>query len=162
MIPRSEKKVTVGLSCPLAIELSVRTLKRLTAHVISRSADSILAQTNLYIRSYGEDIVITVSEAGPNACSIRIQSESRVKTTIVDWGAGAKTVERIAEEIASGVAGFRASVESGSVCPTCGQDMNPESQFCPNDGTAISRSCTRCSHVSPPNARFCTACGAKL
>ena len=58
-----------------------------------------------------------------------------------------------------------APAQSASTCTACGAPLHG-SKFCPGCGTRASapaeRTCAACGHLSPPSARFCEDCGAKL
>src|SRR6266568_4604857 len=47
-------------------------------------------------------------------------------------------------------------------CPTCAAANPPEARFCTSCGASLARSCPSCGAESPPQARFCMSCGAVL
>src|SRR6266568_3656764 len=47
-------------------------------------------------------------------------------------------------------------------CPTCAAANPPEARFCTSCGASLARSCPSCGAESPPQARFCMSCGATL
>ena len=57
--------------------------------------------------------------------------------------------------------------ESGigeKICPNCGGENSPDSQFCMECGTALKNSkiCPKCGTVAQSGDMFCAECGTKL
>ena len=50
----------------------------------------------------------------------------------------------------------------GALCPKCGQKVQPGTQFCPRDGTPITRGCPSCGQHNAPANRFCSKCGVSF
>ena len=51
---------------------------------------------------------------------------------------------------------------SGSVCPSCGQAVQPGAKFCMNCGAKLAAVCPSCGQPIQPGAKFCMFCGQKL
>jgi len=48
------------------------------------------------------------------------------------------------------------------ICPSCGRDNPPASNFCLDCGTPLSSACSRCGNELPAGSRFCNACGTPV
>jgi hypothetical protein len=55
-------------------------------------------------------------------------------------------------------------IAEGLVCPKCRSKLAPGTDYCPIDGTRITRECPnpQCQHSNKPNAIYCVKCGTTM
>jgi hypothetical protein len=74
-----------------------------------------------------------------------------------------KALLKLAEALQS-VAEDWVAIRDGLMCPKCLRKLEAGTQFCPHDGTPITRACPNpdCGRPNPLQAKFCPACGTQL
>lgn len=80
---------------------------------------------------------------------------------------GIGAASRINEEIEARVTRIRAAgdgrkIAGGNACPTCAAPVPPDAAFCSGCGAALGTRCDACSAVVSADDRFCFQCGAAL
>lgn len=71
--------------------------------------------------------------------------------------------ERVSRRPASGAAPRAATVDGATVaCPSCGEDVRADAQFCTHCGHSLTFTCPECGTSVEPDDQFCSECGAAL
>lgn len=74
-------------------------------------------------------------------------------------------VRTVARSVSAGIVQGMASANGAGAalaCPQCGGQNPPDSQFCQQCGSAMSKLCKGCNQVNDRTARFCHHCGKPL
>jgi hypothetical protein len=89
-----EKTFTVDGSPDDLMELVVRALGDMSCNRFQRNGTSVTARTMFNWRSLGEIMTVALSEAGGGETRVVVESRSKLKTVIFDWGANNANLRR--------------------------------------------------------------------
>jgi hypothetical protein len=88
MPPNSQKVFEVGLPFEPTMNLVKQVLQEIPApiHEVDEQKGILLAKKGPSVKSWGENIRVQVEQIPDMGCRIRVESESALATTLVDWG----------------------------------------------------------------------------
>lgn len=129
-------------------------------------------------RSWGENVTITLSVAGPDSTFVTIHSECSVPTQVVDWGKNKEHVDQIHYFLLNHLSNAQFQQPNYQQPqyqqyqyqqPQYQQYQQPvqqpvcqESEQQPAPAQETPRFCVMCGCPVTPGSSFCTNCGAKL
>jgi hypothetical protein len=84
-------------------ESSVQAVKGLNIKATNKQQGTIIARTSVTWKSFGEDIVYSLSQTDSSETVVRLSSKPLLATTLADYGKNFDNVEKIQSYLRSGV-----------------------------------------------------------
>lgn len=101
MTAHKETQIIVKLPPDSAFRIAEEILLKIGAKIKSKESGLILAKKGMSIKSWGEDITISISSSNATSSLLTIKSESSMKTTFLDYGANSSNVDKIVQAFQS-------------------------------------------------------------
>ncbi len=99
-----ETSFTVDGTPDHLMECAVRALGDLSCHRFESNGMTVMARTMFNWRSLGEVMTVALCEAGGGATRVSVESRSKMRTVIFDWGANNANIRRFEKAFMTRVA----------------------------------------------------------
>jgi len=155
-MPKYESSISYAVPAGVVFNAAAQAVQNLpgwSVREVNQAGWYITASVSLSLWSWGENILIQVTEPTPGQPSVNASSSSVF--AIFDFGRNKRNINKLFVELQNVLAqaGYGAAPQPQPQAPIAAQQqVEPAAQsFCPNCGAGLG-----------PEAKFCTGCGQQI